>query len=180
MKGKSIAVIQKQIIMKIIIWWRETTKLWHISAKTLVKWFWWVLARVRSAELRWISKPAQEFFNYIKSSCMIFSAKMSGYPKLYIGYKDNQQNLGQKFLNYIKSWCAKMSWYFHIVYYWHALKPFIALLSKNWFYFFLIFWQTSDVNSSSIFFLVLIHYTMLLCIIQCLYNASAMEQWPSG
>ena len=96
MKGKCIAVIQKQIIMEIIIWWRETTKLWHISAKTLVEWFWWVLARVRPAELRWISKPAQEFFNYIKSSCMIFSAKMSGYSQIVYWLQGQSAKYGAK------------------------------------------------------------------------------------
>ena len=50
----SIAVIQKQIIMKIIILW-----LWRESEKTVVEWFWRVLARVRLADWRQVSKPAQ-------------------------------------------------------------------------------------------------------------------------
>ena len=43
----SIAIIQKQVIMKIIILW-----LLRESEKAVVEWFWWVLARVRLADLR--------------------------------------------------------------------------------------------------------------------------------
>ena len=41
MKDKYIAIIQKQINMKIIIWWREPEK----TEKTLVEWFWRVQTR---------------------------------------------------------------------------------------------------------------------------------------
>ena len=50
---------QKQIIMKIIIQWQKLTKLWCKSKKSLIEWFWQVLAWVRLADSHQISKPAR-------------------------------------------------------------------------------------------------------------------------
>ena len=58
MKDKRIAIIQKQIIMEIIIWWLESCKNFKANLKRLVEWFWRVLAQVRLSESRRISKSA--------------------------------------------------------------------------------------------------------------------------
>ena len=58
MKDKRIAIIQKQIIMEIIIWWLESCKNFKANLKILVEWFWRVLAQVRLSESRRISKSA--------------------------------------------------------------------------------------------------------------------------
>ena len=57
MKGKCIAMIQKQIIMKIIIWLYESLT-GHKSEKTLMKWFLGVLAWIRFVDSHKISEPA--------------------------------------------------------------------------------------------------------------------------
>ena len=57
MKDKCIAIIQKQIIMKVIFDDENLTKLRRESEKTLVEWFWRVIARARLAGFRRISKP---------------------------------------------------------------------------------------------------------------------------
>ena len=44
---KDTAIIQKQIIIKIIIWWQESYKTSRWIWKTLVEWFWRVLVQVR-------------------------------------------------------------------------------------------------------------------------------------
>ena len=55
MKNKYIAIIHKQIIMKIIIiWWRESYK---TAIKTLVEWFWRDLARVDSSHFEASMNP---------------------------------------------------------------------------------------------------------------------------
>ena len=73
----------------------------------------------------------------ISSSHMWFSVlNCPDIPKLHNAYKKNQQILGPKMSNYVKSLCAKMPWYFHIAYYRCTIKAFLKLLSKNRFYFF--------------------------------------------
>ena len=80
-----------------------------------------------------------------------------------------------KFLNYIKSsciiFCAKMSRYFHVVYYWRTPE---ALLRKNWFYFFfsssaiqkfnhLLGWHATSINSLFISFLNVLLFSNSIC-----------------
>ena len=99
----------------------------------------------------------RKIVNYIKSSCMIFCAKVTRYSKM--------------FLKYIKSSSVilygKMFQYFQIVYYW------CTLLCKNWFYFFfsssemqkfqyLLGCQTIGITSSNIF-LGALRFLNLLC-----------------
>ena len=57
LKDKCIAIIQKQIIMKISFGDEKLTKLQRESEKTLVEWFWRVLVLVRLADSRQISNP---------------------------------------------------------------------------------------------------------------------------
>ena len=62
MKDKCIAIVQKQIIMKVFIWWRESYKTltriwkdsWNCFARVLAR---GSFGRVRLAESRRISKP---------------------------------------------------------------------------------------------------------------------------
>ena len=55
------------------------------------------------------------------------------------GLKSLTRKIHKSFWSMSSLW-AKMSWYFHVSYYWCALK---VLLSKSWLYFFfLIFWHT--------------------------------------
>ena len=57
LKDKCIAIIQKQIIMKISFDDEKLTKLQCESEKNLVEWFWRVLVLVRLADSRQISNP---------------------------------------------------------------------------------------------------------------------------
>ena len=96
---------------------------------------------------RKIEKIRRNFWTISSLHVWFSMLKCPHIPKYILLTRRINKFWGQRFLNYIKSscviFCTKMSHYFHIVYYWHALKAFLTLFSKNWFYFFFLIFLTS-------------------------------------
>ena len=92
MKEKCIAIIQKKIIMEIVFDDDSLTKLQRESEKTLVGWFWQVLAQVRLADLSQISKPDIEI--PMMTSQILKSVDFTKTQKSTISHKIFETNSG--------------------------------------------------------------------------------------